>query len=216
MAVRYALIGAHLNGDDVAGISAVRCFDLGGLVVSALEFDPQQGMAAPAVIRRALEARKDLIARETFIAIRYGAAVAGEQEARSVCAPWMERWRRILEKRRGMVEVTLRIAGTKKPTAPNRKDFVSGTDYLRALHRHRQANLDPAAAGAIEALFEPLAAERTWVGRADGSSELVMLMSRANLEAVGRAADELKKRLPELPFMISGPWPLETFAHEEG
>lgn len=216
MAERYALIGAHLYGDDAAGVPTVRCFDLGGLFASAIEFESAQGLADPAVIRRALEARKELIARETFIAIRYGASVAGAEEARSLCAPHLDRWRRILVKRRGMVEVTLRVAGKRKATPLNRREFRSGGEYLRALHRQRQANLDPAVASRIEALFAPLAAERTWVGRADGSSELAMLVPRAHLEAVGPAADELKARLPELPFLISGPWPLETFAHEEG
>jgi hypothetical protein len=215
MAARYALIGAHLHGKDLAAVPQVHAFDLGTLVVSAVAFESDHGIADPGVVRRALEARKALILHETFIAIRFGAAVAGLEEARSRCAPHLERWRRILENRQGMVEVTLRIAGKEKTTRPDRREFPSGGDYLRALHQRRHGTIDPALARQIEAMFAPIATAKRWLGREDGGSELVLLIPRVALEAVGRVADELKASHSQLPFLISGPWPLEAFANEE-
>ena len=186
------------------------------LFLSAVAFEGERGPADSDTIARALAARAALVQRATFIAIRYGMSVADAEEARSRCAARLQSWRETLEKRKGTVEVTLRIAAAEKTQRPDRKAFQSGSEYLRALHNSRVSRVDAATRSRFEEPFRGFALESRWLDRGDGGSELVLLIRREDLDRAREAGAALQASSPQTPFMLSGPWPLETFADEPG
>lgn len=211
---RFALIGAHLLAED-AGIEGVSVFPAGGIFVSAIEVAPSQGLAAREVVSRAAAARQELAARETFIAIRYGATASGEREIASKCGPHFERWRELLELHRGKAELTLRAGSGAKVNRPDRRDFSSGAAYLRALREAKSGSPvpQPFLEAAREA-FAGIAEHVSDVERHDGGAELAMLVPREKIDRARAAANDLRERWPDVPFLLSGPWPLEVFADE--
>lgn len=211
---RFVLIGAHLTGED-AEVEGVAVFELEPLVLSAVEFDTGRGVADPETVQRALKARAALLQKETFIAIRYGLTVAGASEANEKCAPRLKRWLEVLRERRGMVELTLRVAAREKKQRPDRKGFSSGTAYLRALGATRTEGLDATVRRQFEEAFQPFASQSRWLARTDGGSELVILLRREDFDRARAAGEALQRSFPDVPFLLSGPWPLETFADEE-
>jgi hypothetical protein len=44
---------------------------------------------------------------------------------------------------------------------------------------------------------------------------MAALIPRARIEEIFAAGEQLKRDFPRIPFLLSGPWPLEVFAHEE-
>jgi hypothetical protein len=209
---RYVLIGAHLREVDVPNVT---WFRVDPVYVSAIEFDADHGTANPDVIRRALEARKALVERGTFVAIRYGVTVSGAQDAMVKCVAHAARWREILQKHDGTVEVTLRVGGTEKPVRPDRKEFRTGADYLRALHVAAAPKVSDQTRRAVEVALLPVSIAHKWLSRADGGSEFVALVRREKLEDVRRAGEVLQSQLLDVPFLLSGPWPLEAFGDAE-
>ena len=211
---RYALIGAHLGGEAINDVAGVTTFDLPPITISAIDLEPSRSLADPEILKRALEVRQQLLARDTFIAIRYGVSAATVEEIRQKCGPHLRRWQEILEKRRGLVEITLRIPPQQKISRPDRRDFRTGADYLRALHRSRSSQLSEDLKHRIETAFRSLAVEHRWVSREDGGTEFAALIRRDHLDNVRQAATDLQPQLSEVPFLLSGPWPLEIFADE--
>ena len=214
--MRYALIGAHLRPEDAAGVEDVEVLPLDRLVLSAIRFDPAAGLADSATIAKAARVRGELLARETFIAIRYGSSVAGRDGAHEKCASFEASWERILTRHRGMVEMTLKVASGRGPLRPNRKSFSSGRAYLEALHNSRRGTeVGEDFRAWIDSRFGPLAVRGSWSRRDELASEFTFLTARENVTAARDAGIDLKAAFPDIPFLLSGPWPLETFADEE-
>jgi hypothetical protein len=215
--MRYALIGAHLREEDLAGIVDVEPIELGHLFLSSIAFDPAEGLASPPVVRSAADLRGRLIDRETFIAIRYGTSVSGPAEAREKCGPLETSWLGLLEKYRGTVEMTLKVAGSRGPLRPDRRQFASGAAYLEALHRSRSAlSLDEGFRCRVEGELGASAIRTKWNSRDDLAIEFTFLMLRTNMPGAREAGLKLKQEFPQIPFLLSGPWPLETFTNEQG
>lgn len=213
---RHALIGAHLEPEDAAGVEDVEVLPLGGLALSTILFDPESGLADAATIARAAGARARLLDRETFIAIRYGSSVAGPEGAREKCGAFEQSWARILTRYRGMVEMTLKVAGGGGPLRPDRKSFSSGRAYLEALHQSRRGtDIDAEFRAWVESRFAPFTVRGNWSRRDDLAAEFTFLIRREDIGAARDAGIELKTAFPAVPFLLSGPWPLETFADEE-
>ena len=63
-----------------------------------------------------------------------------------------------------------------------------------------------------ERLLGPLSVKHRWEHRDERSVELAALVERARLDEVMTAGEELRAASPEVPFLLSGPWPLEVFA----
>lgn len=189
-------------------------FETAPLIVSAIAFDAERGIADQELLGRALEARSALMARATFVAIRYGASVKDGYEAAAKCASFLSRWREVLDRHHGMAEITIRLAGAGKGERPDRHAFKRGSDYLRALHAARAAQIDESTRSAVEKTFVGLAAEHRWLAREDGGAEFVALVNRNDMEAVRNAGQRLQSEMREVPFLLSGPWPLEVFADE--
>jgi hypothetical protein len=60
----------------------------------------------------------------------------------------------------------------------------------------------------------PLATEHRWIHRDQSSVELAMLVRRSDLDKVREAGERLRADFSAVPFLLSGPWPLEVFADD--
>ncbi len=206
-------IGAHLLRDDVEPLA--EAVPVGDLFLSALPVPDDQPLGDRELLLKVAGIRAKLLDVATFIAIRYGFSFTNTGEAHAKCASHLDRWRHVLTANRGHVEMTLKVAASSPQARPDRHDFTNGADYLRALHAATQAaNVDPAFRDAAERLIVPLATRHRWSHRDEKSVELTALVARERLDDVRHAGEALRTAAPHVPFLLSGPWPLEVFADE--
>jgi hypothetical protein len=211
---RFILVGAHLKEDD-ASVGGVTLLPAGDLFISGVEVPERRNLAEREIVARVASLRQELIGREIFVAIRYGATARDATAAAEKCAPHLGRWRGLLEAWRGRVEVVMRVGGAGAGERPKREAFDSGAEYLRALHSMRHAvPIDQAFVADAEARFRRMADAIRTLSREDGSIEIAMLVRRDRIDDARRIAEELKTERAGVPFLLSGPWPLEVFADE--
>lgn len=214
--MKYVILGAHLRREDVEPAAvALECH--GGrseaLWLSGIEVADDQPLGDRDLLLRAAKVRAELLDRATFIAIRYGFAAHSAAEASGKAESHIAQWRELLEKNRGCVEMTLKVAAATTAPRPSRTSFSSGAAYLKALHASANASrIDSDFRVAVDAAFPPLAADARWIHRDNSSIELALLVRRETIEDVRAAGEALKERFPHVPFLLSGPWPLEVFA----
>lgn len=207
--MKFVVIGAHLLRDDIEPLAAA--LPAGDLFLSALEVADDQPLGDRELLLRVADVRARLLDVATFVAIRYGFSASSSAEASAKTAVHHERWQRLLTANRDNVEMTLKVAASSPSPRPDRHDFTSGADYLRALHASMQAaNVDPQFREAATNALVPLSVKHRWIHRDEKSVELTVLVPRANVERVRAAGEEL--RATSVPFLLSGPWPLEVFA----
>jgi len=206
--MRFLIVGAHLRDEDVLGIAEpIAC---GAVWLSGIPLAGEQPLADRELLQSAARVRAELLGRATFIAIRYGFA-ATPAEAAAKCAPLAEGWKRVLEANRNNVEMTLKVVAREPKPRPDRHDFASGADYLRALHGATQAaDVDPRFRDAVSEI-----GEHRWSHRDGRSLECALLVPRAEVERVHDAGERLKRDFPDVAFLLSGPWPLEVFVDHE-
>ncbi|MGZ8710348.1 MAG: hypothetical protein ACXW28_08990, partial [Thermoanaerobaculia bacterium] len=72
----------------------------------------------------------------------------------------------------------------------------------------------PAFKAEVERVIVPLAVRHRWIKRDATSVELAGLIDRAELSRLAVVGEALKKSVPDIPFLLSAPWPLEVFAEE--
>src|SRR5437016_2470850 len=203
--MKLLIIGAHLHREDIEPIaSALAAADLW---LSGLSVADDQPLGDRDLLLRVARTRAALLDRATFIAIRYG--FAARDDAASKVAPYLERWRQLLVEHRDHVEMTLKIAASAPRPRPDRRSFASGADYLRALHA-TSAEVSPDFRAAVEARIPCVA--RRWTPRDNASVEMAALVRRNEVPSVFEAGAALKRDFPDVPFLLSGPWPLEVFA----
>ncbi|HEX6177352.1 MAG TPA: GvpL/GvpF family gas vesicle protein [Thermoanaerobaculia bacterium] len=208
--MKFVGIGVHLRREDVA--APAEAFPAGVLFVSGLGVADDQPLSDRELIVRVANVRAALLDRATFIAIRYGFTFRTAAEAESKCAGRLDAWKRLLEENRDRVEFTLKVAAPGAPR-PDRRDFKSGADYLRALHGARDAASVPSGfRDAVERVVAPLAARHRWMKRDTTSVEFAGLIDRDALPRLAEAGDELRSQAGGVPFLLSAPWPLEVFA----
>jgi hypothetical protein len=211
--MKSVVIGAHLYRQDVEPVADA--MPLSELFLSAVQVDDDRPLGDRDLLLQIADVRARLLDRATFIAIRYGFAVHDQKEAASKCGSFVARWRELLEKHRDEVEMTLKAAAAAPPARPDRRDFGSGGAYLRALHEAAQAgDVDPQFRAGVERTLVPLATEHRWIHRDRSSVELAMLVRRGNLDALHAAGEQLRRDFSSVPFLLSGPWPLEVFADD--
>lgn len=209
--MKSIVIGAHLLRDDVEPIATA--ITAGDVYLSALEVADDQPLGDRELLITVAGIRARLLEAATFVAIRYGFSLATPDEALGKCAAHLARWKNVLTAHRDHVEMTLKVAAATAMLRPDRRDFDSGADYLRALHAAQQASsVDPAFREQADRLFAPLFVKHRWEHRDERSVELAMLVERARLDEVKAAGEALRTACPEVPFLLSGPWPLEVFA----
>ena len=212
--MKQIAIGAHLLRDDVESVAAV--VPAGDLFLSAVEVADDQPLGDRELLIRVASIRAKLLDVATFVAIRYGFTFTTAAEAQSKCAAHLERWERLLIEHREHVEMTLKVAAASARPRPDRRDFTSGADYLRALHAATQAaNIDGTFREQTERLIVPMSVRHRWTHRDERSVELAALIPRARLGDIYAAGEELRRVAPDVPFLLSGPWPLEVFADDD-
>lgn len=206
---KSVVVGVHLAREDVEPLADAIALDDLWLSVAGVHDD--QPLGDRELLVRIAKLRAELLERATFIAIRYGFAVSSAAEARGKCAGQLERWKTLLEQNRGNVEMTLKVAASSSQPRPDRAQFASGAEYLKALHAATQAaQVDDAFRAAAENAMQAI--ELRWSHRDNNSIELAALVARTSVDEVLRAGEQLKRDFPAVPFLLSGPWPLEVFA----
>jgi hypothetical protein len=209
--MKSIVIGAHLLRDDVEPVASA--IPAGDLWLSAVEVPDDQPLGDRELLIRVAGVRARLLDVATFVAIRYGLSLTSADEALGKCGAHLTRWKKLLTAHREHVEMTLKVAAATTMLRPDRRDFTSGADYLRALHAAQQSsNVDPAFGANAERLLGPLSVKHRWEHRDERSVELAALVERARLDEVKSAGEELRAASPEVPFLLSGPWPLEVFS----
>lgn len=211
--MRSVVIGAHLNREDVEPIA--RAIPVGDLFVSALEVVDDRPLGDRDLLLQVADLRAKLLDRATFIAIRYGFAARNTEEVVAKCGGLAPRWRGLLIAHREEVEMTLKAAAAAPPSRPDRRDFASGAAYMRALHESAHAvDVDPQFREGVERVLVPLTTQHRWIHRDNASVELAMLVRRRDLDTVRAAGEQLRRDFATVPFLLSGPWPLEVFADD--
>ena len=205
-------IGAHLLRDDIE--PHADAVPVGDLFLSAIAIPDDQPLGDRELLVKIAGIRAKLLEVATFIAVRYGFTFASPDEAQSKTLAHLAQWKRTLTANRANVEMTIKVAASSPLARPDRRDFASGADYLRALHAATQgASVEPAFRDAAETLLVPLAAKHRWIHRDEKSIELAALVERERLDAIRAAGEELRNT--GVPFLLSGPWPLEVFADDD-
>jgi len=206
-------VGAHLLRDDIEPLATA--VPAGDLFLSAIEVADDQPLGDRELLLRVAAVRGRLLDRATFVAIRYGFSFTSAADAHAKCAMHLDRWRGLLAEHRERVEMTLKVAATNARPRPDRHEFNSGADYLRALHAATQAaQIDPGFRAEAERLLASRGVRYRWMHRDERSVELAMLVERTSVESILEAGEELRRAAPAVPFLLSGPWPLEVFADD--
>ena len=203
-------IGVHLQREDIDGVADA--VSAAGLFLSAVSVADEQPLTDRDLLVRVATTRAALLERATFIAVRYGFTFRGEAEAAAKIAANVDAWRALLEENRTRVEFTLKVAATGS-ARPDRRDFSSGAEYMRALHDARDSvSIPPSFRDEVERLIVPTAVRHQWMKRDTTSMELAGLIERESLPRLSAAGETLKAAAPGVPFLLSAPWPLEVFA----
>lgn len=206
--MKSVIVGAHLQRDDIEPLATA--FPVGNIFLSGVDVKDDQPLGDRALLVRVAETRARLLEKATFIAVRYGWAVHSANEAAAKCAEHIDRWRETLTANRDNVEMTLKVVGSDAKPRPNREEFQSGADYLRALHTaSRSVEIDPAFRAAVSKI-----GTHRWVNRHDGALECALLVPRASVADVIATGENLKRDFTAIAFLMSGPWPLEVFADD--
>lgn len=209
--MKSVIIGAHLLRDDIEPLAAA--IPVADLFLSGLEVPDDQPVGDRELLLRVAEVRARLLDVATFVAIRYGFSVSTAAEAAAKVAAYLVRWKELLTTNRENVEMTLKVAASMSQPRPDRHDFSNGAEYLRALHAAMQGvTVDPVFRDAAENGLLPLTVKHRWIHRDEKSLELGMLVARSKVGAVLAAGEKLRET--RVPFLLSGPWPLEVFADD--
>ncbi|HJQ38616.1 MAG TPA: hypothetical protein VKB93_15870 [Thermoanaerobaculia bacterium] len=202
--MKHVAVGVHLRREDIEPLATP--IAAGELFFSAVAVPDDQPLGDRDLLVRVANVRAQLLERATFIAVRYGYTFAREVDAQQ-----LGRWKRVLEANSDRVEMTIKVAAASPRPRPDRAAFTSGAEYLRALHEATQgAAADPRFREEAERLLLPHAVQYRWTHRDEKSLELTLLVARGDVDAVRSAGGTLKET--GVPFLLSGPWPLEAFA----
>lgn len=209
-AAKLIAIGIHGQLSDIPEGGEATAVGVGNVFVSVLGVPHEQPLADRELLLRVAGIRRQLLESATFIGIRYGAAFSSVEELKSRFIGRVANAAEILRMRRGCVEMTMKFPVGGAAAPPDRHDFSSGGDYLRALQFHRKAaKLDPEFSTLVEQRLAPLAVEFRWRPRDASSVELVALILRGETDRFRAAAETLRDS--RQAFLLSGPWPLEVF-----
>ena len=200
--MKHVVIGAHLERDDIEPVAVA--LPAGPLFLSGLAVADDQPLGDRNLLVQVAGVRARLLERATFIAIRYGLAVANAEEGHGRVASHVARWRSLLTEHRDHVEMTLKIAASSSIPRPRREDFTSGAEYMKALHAAtKSVAVDPAFRTRVEETLVPIATRHRWTNRDEKSVELSLLVSRNRVKDVLTAGENL--RGASVAFRLSGP-----------
>jgi hypothetical protein len=204
-------IGLHLEREDVEPVA--KAVAASGLFVSAVDVEDDQPLSDRDLLLRVAGIRAKLLERATFVAVRYGFTFRSAKEAESKIGGNAAWWRQTLEENRNRVELTLKVVATDAQAKPDRHKFKSGGDYMRALHAAKNAAvISDEFKAAVEKHLGSLCVASRWMTRDSSSIEFAGLIDRGSIASLTKAGEELKRACPDVPFLLSAPWPLEVFA----
>ena len=201
--MKRVAIGLHLRREDVEPLA--EAIAASGLVVSAMAVADDQPIGDRDLLLRVADIRAKLLERATFIAVRYGFTFHTSAQAEAKIAANAARWRQILEENRTRVELTLKVPAAAQQPKPDRHAFKSGADYMRALHSAKK--IDDSFKHVVEQVIVPICVSSRWM-----TNEFAGLIERDRLQTLAAAGEALKRACPDVPFLLSAPWPLEVFA----
>lgn len=211
--MKLVVIGAHLERNDIEPLA--EAIGVSDLWLSGMWVDNSQPLGDRDLLLRVAKTRASLLDRATFVAIRYGFTAHSASDANGKCLAHIDRWRRVLSEYKGMIEMTLKVAALAPQARPDRHDFESGAAYMRALHdATRATDVAPEFRKAVDETLAPLAVKHRWSNRDTSSLEFAALVKRDDVAAINDAGSALKRDFPSVPFLLSGPWPLEVFADD--
>jgi hypothetical protein len=211
--MKLVVIGAHRERNDIEPLA--EAIAVSDLWLSGMQVEESQPLGDRDLLLRVAKTRAALLDRATFVAIRYGFTAHGPADAMAKCAAHIDRWRRVLNDFRDCVEMTLKVAAEAPRARPDRHDFESGAAYIRALHdATRATDVAPEFRNAVDATLAPLAVKHRWSNRDTSSLEFAALVKREDVAAINDAGSALKRDFSSVPFLLSGPWPLEVFADD--
>ena len=211
--MKLVVIGAHRERNDIEPLAAA--IAVSDLWLSGMAVEESQPLGDRDLLLRVAKTRAALLDRATFVAIRYGFTAHGSDDAFAKCAAHLDRWRRVLNDFRDHVEMTLKIAAAVPRARPDRHDFETGSAYIRALHEATRAtDVAPEFRKAVDETLVPLTVKHRWSNRDTSSLEFAALVKRDDVAAINDAGSALKRDFPSVPFLFSGPWPLEVFADD--
>jgi hypothetical protein len=197
--MKSLVIGIHLQREDIH----VEAVPFGDLWLSGVPVAGDQPLADRDLLLRVAKLRGELLERATFIAVRYGCVMPPLPSLRP-------EWRKILTANRENVEMTLKVVSASPKQRPSREQFTAGADYLKALHASANVEIAADFREAAERVMNAVASR--WIHRDEKSIELAALVERSRVDEVRQAGERLKLDFPRVPFLLSGPWPLEVFA----
>ena len=207
--MKAVIVGAHLRAEDVE--PEARALAAGEVFLSGVDVADDQPLGDRDLLLRVAKVRAALLDRATFIAVRYGFVVHGAEEAAAKVAAHAARWRALLDANRDNVEMTLKVVARNPRPRPDRRAFAGGAEYLRALHESTQAaEVDGRFRDAVSRL-----GTHRWIHRDGRSLECALLVPRADVPRMSEAGEALRREFPDVPFLLSGPWPLEVFAEAD-
>jgi hypothetical protein len=145
-----------------------------------------------------------------LLPVRYGTRVRDEAAAAQALQMHHGELAQALERVRGAVELSVRVADAK--TALPRSRARTGAEYLRA-----RASEAAARASAAKSVHEPLAQlARASTQRSDrGDGDLLRaayLVERASVERFLERVANVQAEHPELRLLCTGPWPAYSFS----
>jgi hypothetical protein len=212
--MKRVIIGAHLRREDVEPIADA--IPVSDLFLSGVSIADDRPLGDRDLLLQVADVRARLLDRATFVAIRYGFAVHTAEEAMAKCAPRLGRWRELLMRHGDEFEMTLKAAAQGPPSRPDRREFTTGAQYLRALHEAANAvDVDPQFRRVVDQTIVPLTTQHRWIHRDTSSVELAMLIRRSDIDNLRQAGEQLRRDVADIPFLLSGPWPLEVFADDD-
>jgi hypothetical protein len=192
------------------GTTRLRAVPLDGLFAIA-----SRRAASPALSEDALRRQHEAVERiaevaDAVLPARFGSLLDLEDLQR-IAARRGDALRAGLARVRGRRQMTVRVLGAERATV--HEPPASGTDYLRARLR-----LDPAAAGAIDAIrraVRPFVLEER-VERGTGATLATAyhLVAVDDLDAYRAAAAAAARPIAGLAVRVSGPWPPFAFTPE--
>lgn len=209
----YGLTGAPAPlpvGGGVDG-AALRAVGVDGLTAVVSDHREQPHPTPPRLLEheRVLQA----LLPHGVLPARYGPALPGEDALRGLLAGRAERFRQLLERLRGRVEMGVRVD---LPPAPTRQDSTGRGYLLDKLHRERLA---AALADDLDLALGPLALERR-VLAAREDLRIAYLVEAARVADFRRRLQAVGERLrlggrPAGALRCTGPWPAYSFVTED-
>jgi hypothetical protein len=146
-----------------------------------------------------------------LLPVRYGMQVEDEPTAARVLARRRAELLEALDRVRGAVELSVRVAG--EPREADAVAPASGAEYLRA--KARAAARDDQIADRVHKPLERMArAGRRRPGRGRELLCAAYLVDREAVAQFGERVAQLQREHPDLKVLCTGPWPPYSFVGE--